>query len=95
MSRPKRFNNERFRDTLIARQHRAFCRGRGALHLRVGPQLSGPIISNWRSSRAIWNVPRILALTATATPKVAKSICAGFEIEDDAPRSTPDFTGTT
>ena len=37
---PERFNNERFLAMLATTQHRPVRRGRGPLHLRVGPQLS-------------------------------------------------------
>ena len=53
----------------------------------MGPQFRPDYLKLAQFAREL-NVPRILALTATATPKVAQSICQSFAIEDGAATNT-------
>ena len=84
---PERFNNERFRETL--RQQRISLMAIDEAHC----------ISEWGHNfrpdylklagyARMCRAERILALTATAPPKVLSDICAGFDIaENDAVRT--------
>ena len=77
---PERFNNERFLETLARDADLAVRRRRGALHLRVGPQLPARLPEARRDGAQRCGAERVLALTATATPAVVDDICAAFDI---------------
>ena len=84
---PERFNNERFRDTLSRANISLFAVDEAHCISEWGHNFRPDYLKLAQFAREL-KVPRILALTATATPKVAKSICQSFEIEDNAAVNT-------
>ena len=84
---PERFNNERFRDTLKRANISLFAVDEAHCISEWGHNFRPDYLKLAQFARDL-EVPRILALTATATPKVAKSICAAFEIADTAATNT-------
>ena len=84
---PERFNNERFRDTLKRANIALFAVDEAHCISEWGHNFRPDYLKLAQFARDL-EVPRILALTATATPKVAKSICQGFAIEDGAATNT-------
>ena len=77
---PERLGEPRFRDRLASVQRRAVRRRRGALHLAVGSRLPSRLPRPRRSACARSSMPPVLALTATAPPKVKDDILAQLEI---------------
>ena len=90
---PERFNNERFLEDLRRAAHRAVRGRRGALHLGVGPQLPARLPEAGRD-RARVGAERVLALTATATPRWSKTSAPASTSRRDA-RSSPASIGRT
>ena len=84
---PERFNNERFREMLSRANLALFAVDEAHCISEWGHNFRPDYLKLAQFAREL-NVPRILALTATATPKVAKSICASFEIADGAAVNT-------
>ena len=84
---PERFNNERFRDMLKHANIALFAVDEAHCISEWGHNFRPDYLKLAQFAREL-NVPRILALTATATPKVSKSICQSFEIEDGASTNT-------
>ncbi len=84
---PERFNNERFRDMIARANLSLFAVDEAHCISEWGHNFRPDYLKLAQFAREL-NVPRILALTATATPKVAKSICQSFEIEDGAAINT-------
>ena len=84
---PERFNNERFREMLSRANLSLFAVDEAHCISEWGHNFRPDYLKLAQFAREL-NVPRILALTATATPKVAKSICQSFEINDGAATNT-------
>jgi ATP-dependent DNA helicase RecQ len=84
---PERFNNERFRETLKRANIALFAVDEAHCISEWGHNFRPDYLKLAQFARDL-DVPRILALTATATPKVAKSICEGFEIPAQAAVNT-------
>ena len=84
---PERFNNERFREMLKHANIALFAVDEAHCISEWGHNFRPDYLKLAQFAREL-NVPRILALTATATPKVSKSICQSFEIEDNASTNT-------
>ena len=84
---PERFNNERFREMLRGANLALFAVDEAHCISEWGHNFRPDYLKLAQFAREL-NVPRILALTATATPKVSKSICQSFEIEDNASTNT-------
>ncbi len=84
---PERFNNERFREMLKSANISLFAVDEAHCISEWGHNFRPDYLKLAQFAREL-QVPRILALTATATPKVAKSICASFEINDEASINT-------
>ena len=84
---PERFNNERFREMLKHANIALFAVDEAHCISEWGHNFRPDYLKLAQFAREL-EVPRILALTATATPKVSKSICASFEIDDDASTNT-------
>lgn len=84
---PERFNNERFREMLKHANISLFAVDEAHCISEWGHNFRPDYLKLAQFARDL-NVPRILALTATATPKVSKSICASFEINDEASTNT-------
>ena len=84
---PERFNNERFREMLKHAKISLFAVDEAHCISEWGHNFRPDYLKLAQFAREL-NVPRILALTATATPKVSKSICASFEIDDEASTNT-------
>ena len=84
---PERFNNERFREMLKHANISLFAVDEAHCISEWGHNFRPDYLKLAQFAREL-NVPRILALTATATPKVSKSICQSFEIEDNASTNT-------
>jgi len=84
---PERFNNERFLETLrrtniaLFAVDEAHCISEWGHNFRPDYLKLAQIVSDLQ-------ITRILALTATATPEVAASICKGFEIPQNASINT-------
>ena len=76
---PERFNNERFRTMLAASNIALFAVDEAHCISEWGHNFRPDYLKLARFAEEL-GVPRILALTATATPKVARSICARFNI---------------
>lgn len=76
---PERFNNERFRETLRRTHISLFAVDEAHCISEWGHNFRPDYLKLAQFARDL-NVERVLALTATATPKVAKAICEGFEI---------------
>ncbi len=84
---PERFNNERFREMLSRANIALFAVDEAHCISEWGHNFRPDYLKLAQFAREL-NVPRILALTATATPKVSKSICQSFEIDDAASTNT-------
>ena len=84
---PERFNNERFREMLKHANIALFAVDEAHCISEWGHNFRPDYLKLAQFAREL-NVPRILALTATATPKVSKSICQSFEINDEASTNT-------
>lgn len=84
---PERFNNERFREMLGRANLSLFAVDEAHCISEWGHNFRPDYLKLAQFAREL-NVPRILALTATATPKVAKSICRSFEIDETASINT-------
>ena len=84
---PERFNNERFREMLSRANISLFAVDEAHCISEWGHNFRPDYLKLAQFAREL-EVPRILALTATATPKVAKSICQSFEIEAGASVNT-------
>ena len=84
---PERFNNERFREMLRGANLALFAVDEAHCISEWGHNFRPDYLKLAQFAREL-DVPRILALTATATPKVSKSICQSFEIEDNASTNT-------
>ncbi len=76
---PERFNNERFRALLGASNLSLFAVDEAHCISEWGHNFRPDYLKLGRFAEEL-RVPRILALTATATPKVARSICERFGI---------------
>ena len=84
---PERFNNERFRQMLQGANISLFAVDEAHCISEWGHNFRPDYLKLAQFARDL-NVPRILALTATATPKVSKSICEAFEIDASASINT-------
>jgi ATP-dependent DNA helicase RecQ len=84
---PERFNNERFRDNLQRANIALFAVDEAHCISEWGHNFRPDYLKLAQFARDL-NVPRVLALTATATPQVAQSICAGFDIPPRAAINT-------
>ncbi len=84
---PERFNNERFLDNLKRANISLFAVDEAHCISEWGHNFRPDYLKLAQFARDL-GVPRILALTATATPQVAKSICEGFEIPAQASVNT-------
>jgi len=81
---PERFANERFLQTLERAQISLFAVDEAHCISEWGHNFRPDYLKLAQLAREL-NVPRVLALTATATPKVVDDICRGFEIpKEDA-----------
>ncbi len=76
---PERFNNERFRALLKGANLSLFAVDEAHCISEWGHNFRPDYLKLARYVEEL-NVPRVLALTATATPKVARSICERFAI---------------
>ena len=76
---PERFNNERFLDTLRRTNIALFAVDEAHCISEWGHNFRPDYLKLAETSRTL-GVPRVLALTATATPSVVRDICAAFEI---------------
>ena len=76
---PERFNNERFRAILAQSNIALFAVDEAHCISEWGHNFRPDYLKLARYAEQL-KVPRILALTATATPKVARSICERFQI---------------
>lgn len=76
---PERFNNERFRALLKGANLSLFAVDEAHCISEWGHNFRPDYLKLARYVEEL-NVPRVLALTATATPKVARSICQRFAI---------------
>ncbi|MBW3636634.1 MAG: RecQ family ATP-dependent DNA helicase, partial [Armatimonadetes bacterium] len=84
---PERFNNERFLDNLKRANISLFAVDEAHCISEWGHNFRPDYLKLAQFARDL-EVPRILALTATATPQVAHSICEGFEIPPQASVNT-------
>jgi len=84
---PERFNNERFLDTLRRVNLALFAIDEAHCISEWGHNFRPDYLKLAELVRDI-NAPRVLALTATATPEVAASICEGFNIPQNASINT-------
>ncbi|HEX9995647.1 MAG TPA: ATP-dependent DNA helicase RecQ [Abditibacterium sp.] len=84
---PERFNNERFLDNLGRSNISLFAVDEAHCISEWGHNFRPDYLKLAQFARDL-KVPRILALTATATPAVAQSICDGFEIPPQASVNT-------
>ncbi len=76
---PERFNNERFLETLRATRIALFAVDEAHCISEWGHNFR-PDYLKLAGLRTRINAPRVLALTATATPAVVRDICRAFEI---------------
>ena len=76
---PERFNNERFLDTLRRTKIALFAVDEAHCISEWGHNFRPDYLKLAEIARTL-EVPRVLALTATATPSVVKDICAAFDI---------------
>lgn len=76
---PERFNNERFRALLKSANLSLFAIDEAHCISEWGHNFRPDYLKLARYAEEL-QVPRILALTATATPKVARAICERFQI---------------
>ena len=84
---PERFNNERFLDTLRRVNLALFAIDEAHCISEWGHNFRPDYLKLAELVRDI-QAPRVLALTATATPEVAASICKGFDIPQNASVNT-------
>ena len=84
---PERFNNERFRETLRRTPIALFAVDEAHCISEWGHNFRPDYLKLAQFAHEL-GVPRVLALTATATPKVAKAICEGFQIPPTAAINT-------
>lgn len=84
---PERFNNERFLDNLRRANIALFAVDEAHCISEWGHNFRPDYLKLAQFARDL-GVPRVLALTATATPQVAKSICDGFQIPPQASVNT-------
>jgi len=84
---PERFNNERFLETLRRVPLALFAIDEAHCISEWGHNFRPDYLKLAELVREI-KAPRVLALTATATPEVAASICEGFEIPPAASVNT-------
>ncbi len=80
---PERFNNERFLETLARAKIALFAIDEAHCISEWGHNFR-PDYLKLAGFRARLGDPRVLALTATATPEVVKDICRAFAIPDEA-----------
>lgn len=80
---PERFNNERFLETLKRTKIALFAVDEAHCISEWGHNFR-PDYLKLAGFRARIGAPRVLALTATATPAVVKDICRAFAIPDEA-----------
>ncbi|HQY60456.1 MAG TPA: ATP-dependent DNA helicase RecQ [Polyangiaceae bacterium] len=80
---PERFNNERFLETLARAKIALFAVDEAHCISEWGHNFR-PDYLKLAGFRARLGNPRVLALTATATPEVVKDICRAFAIPDEA-----------
>jgi ATP-dependent DNA helicase RecQ len=76
---PERFNNERFLDTLRRTKLALFAVDEAHCISEWGHNFRPDYLKLADTARAL-GVPRVLALTATATPSVVADICRAFDI---------------
>jgi ATP-dependent DNA helicase RecQ len=76
---PERFNNERFLETLRRTKIALFAVDEAHCISEWGHNFRPDYLKLAEIARAL-GVPRVLALTATATPSVVRDICAAFDI---------------
>jgi ATP-dependent DNA helicase RecQ len=76
---PERFNNERFLDTLRRTKIALFAVDEAHCISEWGHNFRPDYLKLADTARML-GVPRVLALTATATPSVVRDICAAFDI---------------
>jgi len=79
---PERFNNERFRQVLGQLRVSLFAVDEAHCISEWGHDFRPDYLKLAAFARAA-NAERVLALTATATPRVLDDICSGFEIDAD------------
>jgi ATP-dependent DNA helicase RecQ len=84
---PERFNNERFLETLRSTNIALFAIDEAHCISEWGHNFRPDYLKLAELTREL-NIQRILALTATATPEVAASICEGFSIPPNASINT-------
>jgi ATP-dependent DNA helicase RecQ len=76
---PERFNNERFLDTLRRTKIALFAVDEAHCISEWGHNFRPDYLKLAESAKKL-GVPRVLALTATATPSVVEDICTAFDI---------------
>ena len=76
---PERFNNERFLDTLRRTKIALFAVDEAHCISEWGHNFRPDYLKLAETAKKL-GVPRVLALTATATPSVVKDICTAFDI---------------
>jgi ATP-dependent DNA helicase RecQ len=84
---PERFNNERFLETLCRANISLLAVDEAHCISEWGHNFRPDYLKLAQHAKEL-NVPRVLALTATATPEVAASICQGFSIPQSAAINT-------
>jgi ATP-dependent DNA helicase RecQ len=84
---PERFNNERFLNTLQRANVAMMAVDEAHCISEWGHNFRPDYLKLAQIARDL-KIPRLLALTATATPPVAQSICAGFDIPADCAANT-------
>lgn len=84
---PERFNNERFVANLQRAKIALFAVDEAHCISEWGHNFRPDYLKLAQTAREI-GAPRVLALTATATPPVADGICKGFDIPPDAAINT-------
>lgn len=84
---PERFNNERFLETLSRANISLLAVDEAHCISEWGHNFRPDYLKLAQYAREL-KVPRVLALTATATPEVAASICDGFSIPFEAATNT-------
>jgi ATP-dependent DNA helicase RecQ len=85
---PERFNNERFRQAIDGIPISLFAVDEAHCISEWGHNFR-PDYLKLAGYAKLYNAERVLALTATATPKVLDDICAGFDIQPDHAVRTP------
>lgn len=84
---PERFNNERFLETLRQANIALFAIDEAHCISEWGHNFRPDYLKLAEIAREL-KIPKVLALTATATPEVAASICQGFDIPKSAAINT-------